>query len=87
MNSVSHYAKVTGGLLALLLLTVAAAYLHFGPLNTAVAMLISVAKASLIVLFFMHMRRADPLLRLFVFAGFFWLGLLLTLTLADFLSR
>ena len=87
MNSVKHYAQITGGLLVLLVVTVGAAYIHFGAFNTAIAMLISLAKASLIVLFFMHVRQANPLLRLFVGAGFFWLGLLLALTMADFLSR
>jgi cytochrome c oxidase subunit 4 len=87
MNSTKHYAQVTGGLLALLLLTVGSAYIHFGPFNTEVAMLISIAKGALIVLFFMHVRQANPLLRLFVCAGFFWLGLLITLALSDFLTR
>jgi cytochrome c oxidase subunit IV len=87
MSSIKDYLTVTIGLLGLLLLTVGAAYIHFGPLNTAIAMLISSAKASLIILFFMHVRRAKPLLRVFVFAGFLWLTLLFALTLGDYLSR
>ncbi len=87
MNSVKHYAYVTAGLLGLLLLTIGAAYIHFGPFNTAIAMLISLAKASLIVLFFMHLRTAKPLLRVFACAGFFWLALLFALTLSDYLTR
>ena len=87
MNSVKHYVQVTAALLALLLLTVGMAYVHLGPLNTAVAMLISVAKASCIIWFFMHVRKASPLLRLFVGAGFFWLALLIVLALSDYLTR
>ncbi len=87
MNSVKRYAYVTVGLLGLLLLTIGAAYIHFGPFNTAIAMLISVAKAALIILFFMHLRAAKPLLRVFACAGIFWLALLFALTLADYLSR
>ncbi len=87
MNSVKHYALVTAGLLALLLLTVGAAYIPLGPWNTAVAMSISVAKGLLVILFFMHARQATPLTRLFICAGFFWLGLLISLTLSDVLTR
>ncbi len=87
MNSVKHYIQVTAGLLGLLLLAVGAAYVHFGPLNTAVALLISAAKAALIILFFMGARGAKPLTRVFIGAGFFWLALLITLTLGDYLSR
>lgn len=87
MSPVRHYAFVCGALLALLLLTVGAAYVNLGSFNIAAAMLIALMKASLIMLFFMHVRQAGPLLRLFVFMGFFWLALLITLSLSDFLTR
>jgi cytochrome c oxidase subunit 4 len=78
---------VAAALLALLLLTVGAAYVNLGFLNTPVAMLISLSKATLIVLFFMHIRHSNSLLRLFVGAGFFWLAILISLALSDFLTR
>jgi cytochrome c oxidase subunit 4 len=87
MNSIKPYVLTTVALFALLVVTVAAAYVNLGPLNTVTAMAISLSKAALIVLFFMHVRRSDPLIRLFVAAGFFWLGIMLTLTLSDFLTR
>lgn len=87
MTPVRHYALVCGALLVLLLLTVGAAYVNLGPFNVAAAMLISLMKAALILLFFMHVRQAGPLLRLFVFIGFFWLALLISLSLSDFLTR
>lgn len=87
MTPVRHYALVCGTLLVLLLLTMGAAYVNLGPFNVAAAMLISLMKAALILLFFMHVRQAGPLLRLFVFIGFFWLALLITLSLSDFLTR
>ncbi len=87
MNTLKHYTHVTIGLFVLLGLTVGAAYIHFGPLNTAIAMLISTAKAALIILFFMHVQKANPLLRVFAFAGFFWLLIMLTMTLSDYLTR
>ncbi len=87
MSPIKTYLRVAGALFGLLVLTVAAAYVNLGPFNTVTAMLISLAKAALIVLFFMHVRRATPLIQLFVVAGFFWLGIMLTLTLSDFLTR
>ena len=88
MNATTkHYLWVLIGLLLLLGLTVGSAYVHFGAFNTAVAMLIAVTKAGLIVLFFMHVKQANPLLRLFVCAGFFWLGLMFVMTLSDYLTR
>jgi cytochrome c oxidase subunit 4 len=74
-------------LLAFLALTICAAYVKLGPLNTVVAMSISAAKGALIILFFMHMRYAKPVLWLFVGAGFFWLGIMLVLAMSDYLSR
>lgn len=74
-------------LLGLLASTIAAAYLDLGPFNLVVALGISVAKATLILLFFMHLRYRKPLFWLFAGAGFFWLGILLVLTLGDYLTR
>jgi len=74
-------------LIAFLALTVAAAYIDLGPLNTAVAMAISLAKGALIVLFFMHIRYSKPILWVFVGAGFFWLGIMLVLAMSDYMSR
>jgi len=85
--SVAHYAKVVAALLLLLLLTIGLAYVDLGSLNTAVALLISAAKAALILLFFMHLRRASGLTRLAAGVGFFWLGILLAHTLSDYLTR
>ena len=58
-----------------------------GNLNTVVAMLIAACKALLVILFFMHVRYSSRLTWVFVSAGFFWLMILLSLTLADVLSR
>lgn len=78
---------VFGGLLALLVLTVAAAQLDLGIFNVVIALTIAVAKALLIILYFMHVRYSTRLAWVFVAAGFFWLAILIGLTLADYLSR
>ncbi len=75
------------GLLLLLGLTIAAAYVNLGPLNTVVALLISLAKGALIILFFMHLRYSKPVFWVFAGAGFFWLGIMFVLALTDYLTR
>ena len=83
--SARTYSLTGIALLLLLALTVGGAYVNLGPLNTAVAMSISLAKGALILLFFMHMRYSRPILWLFVGAGFFWLGIMFVLAMSDYL--
>jgi cytochrome c oxidase subunit IV len=68
-------------------LTVQAAYVDLGPFNAYIALTIAVIKATLVVLFFMHVRYATRLTKLTVIAGFFWLGIMIVLTLSDYLTR
>ena len=56
-------------------------------LNAAAALLIASLKASLVVLFFMHVKYSPRLTALVVFAGVFWLLILMVLTMADYLTR
>ena len=74
-------------LLVLLFATVGGAYLPLGPLHFPVAMTIAVAKAVLIVLFFMHLLYSDRLMMVVSVAGFVWLAIMLAFTLSDYLSR
>ena len=68
-------------------LTVAAAHVEMGWLNTPVALAIAIFKASLVLLFFMHVKYSDRMVWVFSGAGFFWLLLLLVLTMQDYMSR
>ena len=81
------YLGVFTALLVLTALTVFAALQDFGPLNTVVALTIAVIKAVLVILYFMHVRYSSRLTWLFVVAGFFWLAILLTFTMADYGTR
>ena len=74
-------------LMALLVLTVGANFVNLGPFNTAAAMAISVAKALLIILFFMEVRYSKPLTWLFAAAGFIWLVRLLVFIQSDYRTR
>ncbi|HEV2348823.1 MAG TPA: cytochrome C oxidase subunit IV family protein [Terriglobia bacterium] len=57
------------------------------PWNTVVALAIAIFKASLVILFFMHVKYSSNLTRAAVVAGFFWLAILMVLTLSDILTR
>lgn len=81
------YVLVWIGLLTLLLLTLGSAYLPLGWLNGAVNLAIATAKALLVMIFFMHLRSSHYVLRIVAAAGFFWLAILIGLSLADFLAR
>ena len=82
------YAVVFGSLVALTLLTTSAAFIDLGGgLNTVVAIAIAVVKATLVILYFMHVRYSDGLTWVFVGAGFFWLLILIGGTMNDVLTR
>ena len=81
------YYRVFVALLGLTLLTVGVAFLDLGSLNTIIALTIAVVKALLVLLFFMHLRYSSSLIWIVWGAGIFWVMLLLTITLSDYLTR
>jgi cytochrome c oxidase subunit IV len=87
ISSKSTYITIFGALLVCTILTVIAAFINLGDLNFPVALTIAVFKATLVVLFFMHVKYGSQLTKLIVGTAFFFLGILLTLTLSDYLSR
>jgi cytochrome c oxidase subunit 4 len=74
-------------LLVFTAVTVFAAMRDFGALNTPVALLIAVTKASLVITFFMAVRYNTPLTKVVVISGFLWLLILFGLGLNDYLTR
>jgi cytochrome c oxidase subunit 4 len=68
-------------------ITVAVAYVDLGALNTVVALAIACTKATLVVLFFMHVKYSSRLTWAVVFGSIFWLVILLALTYNDYLTR
>jgi cytochrome c oxidase subunit IV len=82
------YIVVWGALMALMILTAGLSRINLGEWSTVVALVIAAIKALLVILFFMHVRyESQKIAWVFVVAGFFWLGILLMLTLTDYLSR
>ena len=69
-------------------LTVAAAFIDLGPFNTVVALGIATIKATLVVLFYMHVKYThEKLTGLVVVSAIFWLFILLALSMADYTTR
>jgi cytochrome c oxidase subunit 4 len=81
------YVAIIGSLMALLAITIGVAYIDLGEFNLAAAMTIAVAKAVLIVTFFMHLRHGRKLTWVFAGAGFFWLAIMLVLVMSDYATR
>ena len=73
--------------MVLLFATVGAAYLPLGRLHFPTAMAIATAKAVLIVLFFMHVKYSHRLTAIICLASFLWLGIMIALTLTDYMTR
>jgi cytochrome c oxidase subunit 4 len=81
------YLTIFSLLMVFTAITVGVSYLDLGPFNTLVAIVIAVTKMMLVVLYFMHVRYSTRLTWAVVAGGFFWLALLLLLTLGDYLTR
>lgn len=73
--------------MVLLVVTVVAAFINLGEANMIVAMTIAAIKAALVVLYFMHVKFASRLTKVFVAASFLWLVILFVLTFTDYFSR
>jgi|SRR5215469_2860095 len=84
---VKTYVGIFASLIALTLLTTGVAFVDLGRLNTVVALAIAVTKMLLVILFFMHVKYSPGLTRLVIIAGFFWLAILVAISLADELTR
>ena len=81
------YFVVFGALMLFSALTVWAAFQDFGLLNTPVALGIACTKATLVILYFMHVRYGPRLIWIFSTAAFFWVVILMVFTLGDYVSR
>ena len=81
------YYAVFVALLVLTAITTAVSFVDLGPWNTVVALGIAFLKATLVALFFMHVKYSPRLTQVIVAGGIFWLAILIALTLSDFVSR
>ena len=85
------YFAIFGALMVGTILTVFAAFVDldkiFHGANTVVALTIAVFKATLVVLYFMHVRYSSRLTWVIVLAGIFWLSIMFVFTISDYMTR
>ena len=74
-------------LMILLAATTASAFVPLGSANLFVSLAIAIAKALIVLLFFMELSAGRALVRSFAAAGFFWLLIMIALTTADYAHR
>jgi cytochrome c oxidase subunit 4 len=87
MSDRRTFVLVDAALLALLAATYSISFLHLGVFNPILNLGIAVVKAGLVAWFFMHLRMASGMVRLFAGAALLWLVILFALGLNDWLSR
>lgn len=83
----SLYLNVGAALLTLTVLTVVVARMDLGVWNTILAMVIAVSKASLVALFFMHLKYDNKLYAVVFVGSLAFLGLFIILSMADTETR
>jgi cytochrome c oxidase subunit 4 len=81
------YYGIFGILMVGTALTVLVAFFDLGPLNNVMMLTIACVKAMFVILYFMHVRWSSRLTWVIVASGFFWLLIMFTFTMTDYLSR
>jgi cytochrome c oxidase subunit 4 len=82
------YLAIFMALLTGTALTVVAAFYDFPwQFNTVIALTIACVKATLVVLYFMHVRYSSRLVWVIVISALFWMGILFALTFSDYFTR
>jgi cytochrome c oxidase subunit 4 len=81
------YFAVGAALLFLTIVTVAVALVDLGPLNLLVAMLIAAVKASLVALYFMHLKYDNKLYAVIFVTSLLFLATFIIFTMFDTMTR
>ena len=87
VSPLSTYLSIFAALMVLSAITVAAAFVNLGSLNPVVAMAIAVLKATLVILFFMHVKYSSRLTKITVVMSFFFVAILFAETFMDYATR
>lgn len=85
--STRHYLFVYLGLIGLTALSFGLSLLHLGAADTVAALVIAVAKSTLVVLFFMHLIEQRTINALVLGTTLFFIALLTSITAADVATR
>ena len=81
------YIGVFVTLMVLTFVTIQAAFLDMGFLNTVVAVSIACVKAFLVILYFMHVRYGTRLVWVVIMIAAAWFLILIAMTMGDYASR
>ncbi|PYQ26855.1 MAG: hypothetical protein DMF56_23025 [Acidobacteria bacterium] len=84
---IGMYLAVFVALMVFTVLTVAASRVNLHQWNTPIALAIAVIKATLVILWFMHVIHSPRMTWIVVISSFLWLGVLFVLTFSDYLTR
>ena len=87
VSSTGFYLLILGALIVLTVITAWVAFKDFGFLNDVVALGLAFTKASLVVLFFMHVKHSPRIIKFVVVTALAFLVLMLGLTYIDYASR
>ena len=82
-----HLAYVLAALLMLTGLTIGVSFIDLGKLNAWVALLVASVKASLVLLFFMHMKYQSRMLKLSFVMTIFFLAIMISFVFWDIAFR
>jgi cytochrome c oxidase subunit 4 len=87
VSPLSTYLTIFGALMVLSAITVGAAFINLGSFNSVVALAIAGLKATLVILYFMHVKYSSRLTKLTVVLSLFFVAILFAETLMDYATR
>jgi cytochrome c oxidase subunit 4 len=87
VSPLSTYIGIFSALMVLTAITVGVAFINLGSLNPIVALGVAAVKATLVILFFMHVKYSSRLTKLTVVLSFFFVAILFAETLMDYATR
>jgi len=87
VSPLSTYITIFSALMVLSAITVGAAFVNLGSLNPIVAMLIAGIKATLVILYFMHVKFSSRLVKITVVLSLFFVAILFAETLMDYATK
>jgi cytochrome c oxidase subunit 4 len=87
VTPVRTYILVALALVLLTAATIGVSFIPLGPFHLVASLVFAIAKATLVVLFFMHARYSGPVTKLVIVVALLWLGILIAGTIDDYLTR
>ncbi len=87
VSPLSTYLTIFAALMVFTAITVAVAFVNLGSFNPVVALGVAALKATLVILYFMHVKYSSRLTKLVVVLSLFFVAILFAETLMDYATR